>query len=55
MIYAYDYDIEYRRRPQTGDEFFNSEKWGPIPDGATVDAEGNLWSAICEGGVVLCI
>jgi sugar lactone lactonase YvrE len=54
LIYAYDYDHETgaaaNRRP-----FFNSSPWGPIPDGATVDAEGNLWSAICEGGVVLCI
>lgn len=53
-IYTYDYDIETgraaNRRP-----FFNSEKWGPIPDGATVDAEGNIWTAICEGGVVLCL
>ena len=36
-------------------EFFNSEPWGPIPDGATVDAQGNIWTAICEGGVVLCL
>jgi sugar lactone lactonase YvrE len=54
LIYAYDYDIATgavaNRR-----EFFDSSKWGPIPDGATVDAEGNLWTAICEGGVVLCI
>lgn len=54
LIYAYDYDIETgavaNRR-----EFFNSSEYGPIPDGATVDAEGNLWVAICEGGVVLCL
>lgn len=53
-IYAYDYD------PQTGRAsgrrpFFDTSPWGPIPDGATVDADGNLWSAICDGGVVLCI
>jgi len=51
-IYAYDYDLETgtvaNRR-----EFFDSSGYGPIPDGATVDAEGNLWTAICEGGVVL--
>ena len=51
-IYAYDYD------PETGEvanrrEFFDSSDYGPIPDGATADAEGNLWTAICEGGVVL--
>ena len=54
LIYAYDYDLETgraaNRRP-----FFDSSAWGPIPDGATVDAEGNLWTAICEGGVVLCL
>jgi sugar lactone lactonase YvrE len=54
LIYAYDYDLETgraaHRRP-----FFDTSPWGPIPDGATVDADGNVWSAICEGGVVLCI
>jgi L-arabinonolactonase len=54
LIYAYGYDLETgvvsNRRP-----FFDSSPWGPIPDGATVDADGNLWTAICEGGVVLCI
>ncbi len=52
VIYAYDYDIETgtasNRRP-----FFDTSAWGPIPDGATVDANGNLWVAVCEGGVVL--
>lgn len=51
-IYAYDYD------PQNGAianrrKFFDSSDYGPIPDGATVDAKGNVWTAICEGGVVL--
>jgi len=54
LIYAYDYDLETGRasgrRP-----FFDSSPWGPIPDGATVDADGNLWTAICDGGVVLCL
>jgi sugar lactone lactonase YvrE len=54
LIYAYDYDIETgaatNRRP-----FFDTSPWGPIPDGATIDADGNLWSAVCEGGMVLCI
>ncbi|WP_305096245.1 SMP-30/gluconolactonase/LRE family protein [Croceibacterium aestuarii] len=53
-IYAYDYDIETGAAANRR-AFFNSEKWGPIPDGATVDADGNIWCAICEGGVVLCI
>ena len=54
LIYAYDYDMETggvaNRR-----EFFETSAYGPIPDGATVDTEGNLWVAICEGGVVLCL
>ncbi|MXP42061.1 SMP-30/gluconolactonase/LRE family protein [Altererythrobacter soli] len=49
LIYAYDYDIESgtvaNRRP-----FASTEELGGIPDGATVDAEGHVWSAICEGG-----
>ena len=53
-IYAYDYYIESgaagNRRA-----FFDSSAYGPIPDGATVDSDGNLWTAICEGGVVLCL
>jgi sugar lactone lactonase YvrE len=54
LIYAYDYDIDTGAAANRR-AFFNSEKWGPIPDGATVDAEGNLWTAICEGGVILCL
>jgi L-arabinonolactonase len=54
LIYAYDYDIDTgaatNRRP-----LFDSSAYGPIPDGATVDSDGNIWSAICEGGVVLCL
>jgi sugar lactone lactonase YvrE len=49
IIYAYDYDIERgtlsNRRP-----FASTAELGGIPDGATVDAEGHVWSAICEGG-----
>jgi L-arabinonolactonase len=48
LIYAYDYDIEHgtvsNRRP-----FASTEALGGIPDGATVDAQGHVWSAICEG------
>jgi L-arabinonolactonase len=52
VIYAYDYCID--TGAATGRrEFFNASEYGPIPDGATVDAAGDLWVAICEGGVVL--
>ena len=54
LIYAYDYDIETGAASNRR-AFFDVSKWGPIPDGATVDSDGNLWSAICEGGVILCI
>ncbi len=52
LIYAYDYDIDAgvvsRRRP-----FASTEDLGGIPDGATVDTDGGVWSAICEGGQVV--
>jgi L-arabinonolactonase len=51
-IFAYDYDIE------TG-TLMNKRQWassddlGGIPDGATVDADGCIWSAICEGAKIV--
>ncbi len=50
-IYAYDYD------PDTGQAtnrrvFANTAAFGGIPDGATVDTDGLVYSAICEGGVI---
>jgi L-arabinonolactonase len=52
-IYAYDYDLETgtvsNRRV-----FANTHALGGIPDGATVDAAGRLWSAICEAGKIAC-
>ena len=51
-VFAYDYDLTTggvsNRRA-----FFDSTAYGPIPDGATIDAAGDMWLAICEGGVVL--
>jgi L-arabinonolactonase len=51
-IYAYDYDIDTgaiaNRRI-----FASTEELGGIPDGATVDADGLMWMAICEGGKVV--
>lgn len=51
-IFAYDYDIDtgtvaHRRA------FASTEGLGGIPDGATVDTEGHIWSAICEGGKIV--
>jgi L-arabinonolactonase len=51
-IYAYDYDIE---TGDVGDRrvFAETEELGGIPDGATVDEDGTVWVAICEGGKVV--
>ncbi|MDB5717878.1 MAG: SMP-30/gluconolactonase/LRE family protein [Sphingomonas bacterium] len=51
-VYAYDYDIETgavaNRRL-----FADTRALGGIPDGATVDRDGLLWMAICEGAKVV--
>jgi len=52
LIYAYDYDLATGSASNRR-EFFDSSAFGPIPDGATIDANGDMWVAICEGGVVL--
>jgi L-arabinonolactonase len=51
-IFAYDYDLASGAATNRR-ALFDSSAYGPIPDGATVDSEGCLWVAICEGGVVL--
>ena len=52
-IYAYDYDLDTgavsNRRV-----FANTAELGGIPDGATVDTQGRLWSAICSAGKIAC-
>lgn len=52
QIYAYDYDVDAGlvsgKRP-----FVSTRDFGGIPDGATVDADGRLWTALCEGGAVV--
>ena len=48
-IFVYDYDI-HRGTASNRRPFASTAEFGGIPDGATVDAEGFLWSAICEGG-----
>jgi sugar lactone lactonase YvrE len=35
-------------------EFASAKGLGGVPDGATVDADGNLWSAIAGGGKLVC-
>jgi L-arabinonolactonase len=51
-IYAYDYDLATGAASNRR-LFFDTTDFGPIPDGATIDAAGDMWVAICEGGVVL--
>jgi L-arabinonolactonase len=47
-IFAYDYDIAAGTLSNRR-HFAGTVELGGIPDGATVDAEGHVWSAICEG------
>jgi L-arabinonolactonase len=53
-IFAYDYDLGTgtvaNRRA-----FADLTDVGGIPDGATVDTQGRLWTAMCDGGKVVCI
>jgi len=48
-IFAYDYDPSEGRLANRR-AFASTAELGGIPDGATVDAEDHVWSAICEGG-----
>ena len=51
-IYAYDYDIATGKVANRR-LFAETRALGGIPDGATVDADGLLWMAICEGAKVV--
>ena len=51
-IYAYDYDIATGKVANRR-AWASTEEFGGIPDGATVDAGGCMWIAICEGGKVV--
>jgi L-arabinonolactonase len=52
-IFAYDYDLGSGRVSHKRD-FASTKALGGMPDGATVDADGRLWSAIAGGGKVAC-
>ena len=54
QIYAYDYDLETGRADNRR-KFANTQELGlgGIPDGATVDSDGLMWMAICEGSKVV--
>ena len=52
-ISAYDYDLA-SGAVSNKREFARIKGLGGVPDGATVDADGNLWSAIAGGGKLVC-
>ena len=52
-IAAYDYDLS-TGKVSNKREFAKIKGLGGVPDGATVDADGNLWSAIAGGGKIVC-
>jgi L-arabinonolactonase len=52
-ISAYDYDLASGMVSDKR-QFAAIKGLGGAPDGATVDAEGNLWSAIAGGGKLVC-
>jgi L-arabinonolactonase len=52
-ISAYDYDLA-SGTVSNKRQFVAIKGMGGVPDGATVDAEGNLWSAIAGGGKLAC-
>jgi L-arabinonolactonase len=51
-IFAYDYDIDTGTAANRR-EFASTEDLGGIPDGATIDSDGCMWMAICEGQKVV--
>ncbi|MFL0800671.1 MAG: SMP-30/gluconolactonase/LRE family protein [Agarilytica sp.] len=54
VIYRYDYDLATGKISNR--EVFHQFPHGEgRPDGASVDAEGNYWSALYEGGRVVCL
>jgi L-arabinonolactonase len=51
-IFAYDYDIDTGTAANRR-VFANTADLGGIPDGATIDSDGCMWMAICEGQKVV--
>ena len=52
VIYAFDYDIETGNVSNKRD-FINIPKTEGIPDGMTVDANGDIWSAMWYGSCIM--
>lgn len=51
-VFAFDYDSDTGTAANRR-AWASTEALGGIPDGATIDADGCLWMAICEGGKVV--
>ncbi len=51
-VYAFDYDIATGTAANRR-VWASTEELGGIPDGATIDADGCMWMAICEGQKVV--
>jgi L-arabinonolactonase len=51
-VFAYDYDIDTGTATNRR-VWAKTEELGGIPDGATVDTDGCMWMAICEGQKVV--
>jgi L-arabinonolactonase len=52
-IAAYDYDLS-SGKVSNKREFAKVKGLGGVPDGATIDADGNMWSCIAGGGKIVC-
>jgi sugar lactone lactonase YvrE len=52
-IYAYDYDLD-RGTVANKRVFARTRELGGFPDGATVDTEGRVWTAVCGAGKIAC-
>jgi L-arabinonolactonase len=52
-IAAYDYDLATGKASNKR-EFAKVKGLGGVPDGATIDAQGNMWSCIAGGGKIVC-
>jgi sugar lactone lactonase YvrE len=51
-VYAYDYDLDTGKVANRR-LFADTRALGGIPDGATVDSDGLMWMAICEGAKIV--